>query len=277
MGAATVTGVGGSAGHGTRRVRDLLVTEIPGAGLLVTACDAAGAIGPKPLDVVRVPGRVAGLFTARVALMEVVAAGAAPLAVAAAVCCEPEPAGRDVVAGVLEEMAVVGLGPDALVVSTEKNFPTRQTGIGVTALGMAGPGSFLPGCARCGDVLILAGIPKAGDSVAEGDPEIVDLRTVARVIRAGLASDILPVGSRGAAAEAHELAASAGLAAVLQSCPAQAPGPLLLRSGGPATAVVIAVSPHAVRDLERIVRPVPCRLIGRLSSSASNPQCLSKG
>lgn len=255
-----------------RRVRDLLVLDRGEAGaggeLLVLACDSAGGAGPKPLDGVKVPARVVGLFTARVALMEVIAAGAAPVAVTATICCEPEPTGSGVACGVMEEMAAAGLGPEALVISTEKNLGTAQTGVGVTVLGTVRRGRFLPGRALPGDIIALVGHPKVGAEVAEDDPAIVDLHTVTAIIRSGLAADLVPVGSRGAAAEARELASSAGLVARL--CPEQdgSGGGLLSRSGGPATALVAAVRPDAVAELARVVLPRPCRVIGWLAAAA---------
>ena len=47
--------------------------------VMVVGCDAAGGIGPKPLDKVKVSGYTLGRFTARVALMEVLAVGASPI------------------------------------------------------------------------------------------------------------------------------------------------------------------------------------------------------
>jgi hypothetical protein len=246
-------------------VRDLLVLDHLGE-LLVIATDAAGGVGPKPCDGVHAPAYVVGLFTARVALMEVMACGARPIAVALGVCCEPEPVAAQVREGVLEEMGVAGVDGGALVMSSEKNLLTVQTGVGVTVLGTVRPQGFRPGRARPGDRVLLAGRPKVGGSVEPRDPELADLPTVVRALASGHASDLLPVGSRGAAAEAHSLARSSGLTYVPEFPAGLDP----LASAGPATALLISAAPGSVQDLIRTVSPKPCRDVGYLTLSGGS-------
>lgn len=188
----------------------------------MTACDSAGAVGPKPGDVVATTGHVVGRFTARVALMEVLAVGAAPVAASAACCVDPETA-EALLAGVRAE-----LGDLPLVVSTEKNLPTVQTGLGVTVVGT------LPGpwpTARRGDGLYLVGVPKVGAAVRVDDPDIADVRLLRQL--QPLVHALIPVGSRGAWHEARVLADEAGLTPEAVGDPPTA-------SAGPATALVVA-------------------------------------
>jgi len=252
---------GASPGRPTpRRVRDLLVIDTE-ADCWVLACDSAGGVGPGPADAIRVPGRVVGLFTARVALMETVAAGATPTALSLVVAGPPS-LGDEVRRGVLEEMNLVGLDGDALVMSTEKNFPTSQTAVGVTVIGRGPRDGLLPGGARAGDVVLVIGWPKVGGEVREGDPETADLATVMAVVRTGLAHDILPVGSRGIRAEGLELARSAGLNVVLDERPH--PSLNLDKSAGPATAVLVAAPEAALSEVRRAAMGRPCHRLGVL-------------
>lgn len=227
------------------RWRDLTLVDLPGGGRLVIACDAAGGIGPKECDAVRVPGYVVGRFTARVALMELLAAGARPLHLVNSTCVEPEPTGREILRGICDEAALAGLSPDQINGSFEKNIPTVQTAVGVTAIG------YLPADqplrkARHGDVVIAIGRPKVGGEVRLDDPELPDLTLVRRLAGAPLVHDLLPVGSRGIGAETLELAASAGLK--VQWAPAEEGFPRD-KSAGPVTCLLAAAAPSALHAL----------------------------
>jgi hypothetical protein len=203
--------------------------DLPGGNRLLIACDAAGGIGPKELDAVRVPAYVLGRFTARVALMEVIAAGGRPVALVDTCCVEPEPTGRELLRGALDEAALAGLSHDAVTGSFEKNIPTRQTGLGITALAVA---ERAPGAAQPGDLVLAIGLPKVGPAVKLDDPEIADLPLLIDLSREPLIHDLLPVGSRGIAAEVVDLAATAGLQAEYI---APEEGWDLAKSAGPAT------------------------------------------
>ncbi len=231
------------------------------AACLVLACDSAGGVGPSPADALRAPGRVVGLFTARVALMETVAAGATPLA-SSLVVAGPPSLGDEVRHGVLEEMGLVGLDEEALVMSTEKNFATSRTAVGVTVLGRGPRDGLLPGGAMPGDVLLVLGLPKVGGEVREGDPEIADLTMVMAVVKTGVVHDVLPVGSRGIRAESQDLARSAGLTVVLDG--RLNPFLDLDKSAGPATAVLVAAPEAALAEVWRASMGRPCHRLGIL-------------
>lgn len=223
--------------------RDVTVLTLPGWSRLLVACDAAGGIGPKELDAVRVPAYVLGRFTARVALMEVIAAGGRPIALVDTACVEPEPTGRELLRGVVDEAALVGLSAEAITGSFEKNVPTRQTALGVTALAVAE--RELPGAAP-GDLVLAVGLPRVGPEVQLDDPAAADLPLVRGLAQAPEVHDLLPVGSRGIAAEVADLAGSAGLAAEI--LPPEE-GWDLAKSAGPATCCLVAVAPGALPAL----------------------------
>lgn len=238
--------------------RDLTMLDLPGGGRLLIACDAAGGIGPKPLDEIQVPGYVLGRFTARVALMEVMAAGGRPVQLVNTACVEPEPTGAEILAGIRQEAALAGIGDEGITGSFEKNICTRQTGLGVTAIGLY---DGAPRTARPGDLLLAIGRPKVGPEVYLEDPEIADLPLVGWLAAQPLVHDILPVGSRGIAAEAADLAQTAGLQLDWLE-PEE--GWDLTKSAGPATTVLVATPPAALAALAlTLVKPwaVLARLI----------------
>ena len=230
---------------GPVRLRDLLIVPLDGDDCLVLACDAAGGVGPKSGDSVLCSADIVGRFTARVALMEVLAAGAAPVALVCTACVEPDPTGAGLLAGAMAEARFAGLSPEAITGSSEKNLPTHQTGLGVTAIGRASRSRLRPGRARPGDLVVAIGRPKVGSNVRWDDPEIADLPLIRQLADSDGVHDILPVGSRGIAAELADLATSASL----QIAPLPAPGWDLSASGGPSTCVLAALSSEAMPDL----------------------------
>lgn len=269
LGAAAPTGAGTlRASVRITHLDDVQMLWAGGARVLV-ACDSAGAIGGKAHDVVKVPPQVVGRFTARVPIMELLALGVPPAALVAALSVEPEPTGEGLLEGIRQEAAEVGLPPEAILVSTEKNMPTCQTGIGVTAIGLlSGPpaeGRLPYGRAQPGDWVMAVGVPKVGPAVRLGDPEIMDLPAFLHLCRwafqAQRRAEVLPVGSGGIATEAAKLARRAGLAF------RPLPGPLdLAQSAGPSTCALAAVTPAEAAGLQAHMREAgrPCQPVGVL-------------
>lgn len=240
------------------RRRDVTLLDLPGGDRLVIACDAAGGIGPKTLDRIRASGYLLGRLTARVALMEVIAAGGRPIALVDNCCVEPEPTGMEILRGVLDEAALAGLAEDAVTGSFEKNIPVAQTGLGITAIGLL---ERTPPAARSGDVIVAVGRVKVGAEITPDDQETADLPLVMRLAADALIHDVLPVGSRGLAAEAAELAATAR--ARLELAPAEE-GWDYAKSAGPATSLLVAVAPANLPGLI-LSLDKPWTIVGRLS------------
>lgn len=238
-------GPGSRPAEFVRRVRDLLVLRVGDDGLLVLSCDSNASVGDKPHDVLARAPEEAGYAAAKVALMEVLAAGATPLIVADNLCVELEPTGRRVIDGIRAACAELQAGP-VLTGSSETNLPTTQTGIGVTVLGYVAAARCLLGGSQPGDVVIAAGRPRGGhrDPYAETDPDVAGIGTVRRLAGRPGTHEIVPVGSRGIAAELADLSGTAGLTLTLAS----AHGLDLRRSGGTSTVVLAAVAPDAVPE-----------------------------
>lgn len=221
-----------------RKYRDLTLIDLSDDKVLVIACDSCGAVGPKEGDLVKVSGYVVGRFTSRVALMEVLAAGAWPICVVNTLCVEPFPTGADIQCGIADELRFLGVDPEALLTgSTEKNMPTSQSGVGVTVVGIASKEQLRIGRLRAGDYLALFGLPKVGAEVSLGDPEIADLSTIMLLLSSSQVKEIVPVGSRGIKAEAETLARLNDLELVWYEIPDEVD---LYKSAGPATCLLAA-------------------------------------
>lgn len=238
----------------TIKHRDLTLTSIPG-GTLVVACDSCAGAGEKAHDVLRVAPYYAGRFCARVPLMEVLAFGARVAAVNDALCCEMEPTGREILRGVGDELAAAGVEAAVLSGSTEENFPTTTTGLGVTVVGyVEGEARWTAG--RPGDFVYCIGLPKMGAQVVlEGDPEIVCYQDIRALRDRAAVGELIPVGSKGIRWEAENAASCYGLHFVpREDCP---PAVDLEASAGPATCL-LAVTGEPLEEQGRV------RLVGRL-------------
>ena len=143
--------------------RDTLIFKLPNDGALVVGCDSAGGIGPKRLDKIKVNAFTLGKFTARAALMDVLAVGAHPTCIVDTLAVEPEPTGNEILRGIRAEAAKAGLDPKRAVTgSTEKNIKVDQTGIGVTVIGTCQYKHLKIGSSKPNDIVAALGVPCVG-------------------------------------------------------------------------------------------------------------------
>lgn len=188
--------------------RDVEVVSINQTQYLVASCDSCGAIGMKDLDVIKIPWSITGRFTTRVALLEVLSTGAVPQLITAAISNEPHPAGDEILEGVKEELESAGLTLP-IAISTEKNMPTKQTGLGISVIGVVEKNKLRIATAQAGDDVYCLGFPKVGPEINNAnDPEIVQVKTIQVLLGISSIHDIVPIGSRGIRCEAEQLAAS---------------------------------------------------------------------
>lgn len=221
-----------------RQVRDLSVWLDGHGGAYVVACDANAGIGSRAADYLQRLPEEAGYSAAKVALMEVCAAGAKPLLVLNALCLSYDEYGSRIVDGIRNALAETG-SDIALSGSDETNMQTVQTGVGVTVIGFARIEDILLGAAHPDDVVLCAGVPRSGLPDApydEGQPDVAAPRDVLDVLACGAAHEVLPVGSKGVLAELRQLAATAGLGYELEP----APGVPIEVSAGASTCFLVA-------------------------------------
>lgn len=220
--------------------RDVLLFDLEQGLTLVSAVDSCGGIGAQKHDSLCVDPVVVGYFTARVALLEIMAVGAKPSFASLAVCSGPQTA-DPIIAGV--KKAVGDTLP--LIVSTEKNMPTPMTGIGVTVTGFCGRKELLIACAKPGDSLFCAGLPLVGQETLQDDARLFNTAHLAALFQNRHVHTLIPVGSMGIAAEAAILAAESGLKCTLDL----SSGVDLHKSAGPSTCAVFAADGDATFDI----------------------------
>ncbi|MCX8152854.1 MAG: AIR synthase related protein [Candidatus Bathyarchaeota archaeon] len=229
---------------------------------MVVGCDSSGGVGPKPLDKIKVDGFTLGKFIARVALMEVLAVGAAPACIVDTLCVEPEPLGAEILRGVRAEAEKVGLDPRLAVTgSAEKNFQVEQTGMGITVIGICRRDEMKIGVSRSGDVVAAVGIPCVGYEVisAENMQLIANAEDILRLRETAFVHEILPVGSRGIAYEVNVLAKDSRLRFKL----ADKVTVDLKKSAGPGTVVLASLEASKFEELKAVVNK-PANIVAHL-------------
>lgn len=225
--------------------RDVEVVSINKAQYLVASCDSCGAIGMKKLDALKISWFITGKLTTRVALLEVISTGAMPQMLTVAISNEPYPTGDELLKGVKDELKFSGLNNLPMAISTEKNMTTKQTGLGISVIGVADKNKLRIGSAQPGDDVYCLGFPKVGAELNNPeDPEIVQVKAIQVLLGISSIHDIIPVGSRGIRWEADQLATTVNCRLrVVSSCALD-----LDKSAGPSTCVIFSASSSRVFD-----------------------------
>lgn len=242
-----------------KTARDVSVFEVSNDSVIVVGCDSAGGIGPKPLDKIKVSGYTLGRFTARVALMEVLAVGAKPVCLTNTLSVEPDPTGSEILEGIISEVQVARLDRSLVIIgSMEKTVTVEQTGIGITVVGLASKNNLKIGLSKPDDLIVAVGVPSVKDEVlpAEERGEIADLEDLLMLMSCDFVHEVIPVGSQGIMHEVNVLAKDSGLRAKLELPEVEAK-----RSAGPATAVVVTISKNALSKLSGLINK-PIQVIG---------------
>lgn len=248
-----------------RTRRDVAFIRIGGGRLLAFSCDAAGGIGSKPHDTVRAESRLVGKLTARVALMELLAAGANPVALVGTFPVEPEPTGNRLLEGVREEVRNGRLRNLRILCSSEKNVGVNQTGVGVTAIGLLPESNLKIGRCKDGDEVVAVGLPYVGQEVvrAEKNGRVAETLDVVKLRRSRLVHELIPVGSRGIFYEAGVVAEDSGL--FFQPLTSQRIDQE--KSAGPATVLLAVIRRGSLGGVKKIVGGKPVARVGVLSKN----------
>ncbi|MBF8185323.1 hypothetical protein ITP53_06145 [Nonomuraea sp. K274] len=244
--------------------RDMSLYPIGNGTLLVTACDAAGGIGEKGEDIEPAPPESVGYFCARVTMLELLTLGATICSVSCTFSVEREPTGRRLLAGVRKQLREESLdGRIAFTISSENNFPSVQTGIGVTMSGLVGERDVPWDAVHPGDRLLVLGSRLVGRHVRVGHPAMVRVPTVRSLVKCDEVREVIPVGSGGVAGELAQLAARG----IRIDTSSHADTADWSGSGGPATAVlVIAASDFDLPAAAAHLQPdVPIQWIGQVT------------
>ncbi|AGK96214.1 hypothetical protein [Clostridium pasteurianum] len=231
-----------------KKIRDLSLISIDENRIIVIACDSCGGIGMKEGDTFKVPTIYAARFTVRVAIMEVICSGAEIITITNAVCNEMNDTGMAVIKGIKEELMLAGINDMTLTGSTEENFKTISTGIGITAIGMVSKDKLKVNSVKEEAIIVSIGLPKVGHEISfVKDDEIIDYDTICKLQQSKDVYEIVPVGSKGIAYETEMLARNNGFKLKFKT-------ELLVdthKSGGPSTCVIAAVD---LKKIDEIIK-----------------------
>ncbi len=196
-------------------------------GFLVHACDSAGGIGGLKNDLLNVSVKVTARYTLRTALMEIISIGAVPLSVSVEFANDPEYVQEaiDKIKKILKRFSL------PVVISTEKNFKTSQTGLGISVVGFVQ--KPIIGNAPKGSEIFVAGDPFVGDEVLKNEDEILSLDDFLKLRNNEDVGEMIPVGSAGIFEEAKLLAKNSDLDLKIDKDEIW-----LHKSAGPSTCVV---------------------------------------
>lgn len=181
------------------RYRDLIIIY-EGDMAFVISCDSLGAIGSKKHDVLKVDEDIVGKATIKVALAEALCIGAKPIVISDTLAVEMKPTGEKILRAIQEELEENGLDSVVLTGSTEENFPTSMTGIGITVVSKAQISDLKIKKVKKNMHVSLLGYPMVGDEVLNSD-EILQLKDYVQICHSKEIVEAIPVGSKGIAYE----------------------------------------------------------------------------
>jgi hypothetical protein len=228
-------------------MRDVLFLPLHENEELVIATDGSAAIGLKEADIVRVPYETVAYFAARVALMEVMCVGATPMAVVLQNFVHDE-AWKALCAGIRNALAELDLTLP-IVGSTESNFPTLQSAVGVTVIGTVNKAQKRVGKTPAKAKFAVIGEPLVGDEVIKHRDRVLPLSLFRQLLHRTEIYELVPVGSKGIWYELQGLLHDNNLEASPCSCALP-----LHASSGPATSVLISFDPIGEQSIRQIVK-----------------------
>lgn len=230
------------------KFRDLTLIDINKDQTMVIACDSAGGIGDKELDLVKTSQEVIGYFTTNVALMEVLSYGAKPITVVNNLSVEMKPSGEGIIRGIKKALEPLNIDCENIITgSTEENIPVKTTGIGVTIIGMIDRNKWEKPKSEPGNIVVCVGIPKVGDEVIEDkEKTIMNIDRLLKLLKLDYINEILPVGSKGIRHELGELAETNNLS--YEFC--KDINLDIDKTAGPSTCVLLSISPSDYDSLK---------------------------
>lgn len=190
-----------------KKFRDLIILDEMN---LVLACDSAGGIGEKPCDQVFANIEMVSYYAAFVPIVEALCARSTPMVLVDTLCNEREPYGEKIMRGIKKAMSEAGMSDEnAFTGSSEENFLTKMTGVGVTVLGR---GHDIRK-AQKGDAVYAIGAALVGEELIKHRDKAMSMSDYIYLKEQNYIHDIVPIGSKGAAHEIAEIEAHSGLRA----------------------------------------------------------------
>lgn len=235
------------------RYRDLIIIYEKDIAYVIS-CDSLGAIGSKKNDVLKVDEGIVGKATIKVALSEALCIGAKPIIISDTLSVEMNPTGKKILKAIKKELEENGLTDIVFTGSTEENFPTSMTGIGITVISRAKVSDLKIKNVEKGMYLSLLGYPLVGNEVLNSK-DVLQLKDYVEISSSKEIIEAIPVGSKGIKYELSILEKLSGLR-VNKSFPEHID---VLKSGGPSTCCLIVHEkkiPYIVNLINKPFSPI---------------------
>lgn len=239
--------------------RDISIVNIGGGRSLVIACDVSGGIGPKTGDKIKVNGKKVGLYTSRVALMEVLAVGAEPISVIDTLSVEYDPTGKEIIKGIQQALEESDLDKSIINGSTEDNIKTQQTGVGITVVGIIENEDLKINCTDKGNILAAVGLPLVGEEVLNCPDMRADIFDLQNLSEKKYVKEMMAVGSKGIKYEAELMAEMSDLKLKYNSGLKLD----LKKSAGPATVILVSLAKENLLNLRKDFSHKPVHQIAK--------------
>ncbi|MDW5299613.1 MAG: selenophosphate synthase [Sedimentibacter sp.] len=239
-----------------KQIRDLTVISIDENRYLGIACDSCGGIGCKEHDVVKASPQLTAYQTGKVVLAELMSMGFTPMIMADGLAVEMNDTGKQLIEGFQEVLSKLSTKVH-LTGSTEENIKTVQTSMGVTCIGICDKNKLKYKKTAENDVCMLLGLPLVGNDVVNNPEKILDVDDFETLYLCDFIKEIVPVGSRGTAAELEELCEYNQLNFKFKNNISVN----LKNSGGPSCCCLITLEDNNIRMVSGLVNK-PVEIIG---------------
>jgi hypothetical protein len=240
-----------------KQIRDLTVIDFDETRYLGIACDSCGGIGLKEHDMVKASPQLVAYQTGKVVLAELMSMGFTPMIMADGLAVEMNDTGRQLIDGFNEVLSKLKTTKVHLTGSTEENIKTVQTSMGVTCIGMCDKNKLKYKKTEKNDVCMLIGLPLVGNDVVNNPDKILDIDDFETLYLCDYIKEMLPVGSRGTAAELDDLCQYNNLGIKY----AENIAIDLKHSGGPSCSCIVTIKKKHIDMVKNLINK-PVNLIG---------------
>lgn len=215
-----------------KKFRDVIIFDNMN---LVVSCDSAAGIGEKEHDDVFAPVEMVSYYAAFVPIVEAICVRSVPIVLVDTLCNERSPYGEKIIRGIKRAMREAHMDEESgFTGSTEENFVTKMTGVGVTVLSRG----YDIRKAQKGDAVYAIGRALVGEELLKHEMGAMSIKDYIYLKGEDYIHDIVPVGSQGAAHELAEIEAHAGLKARIVNHDFD-----LNASGGPSAICLVTMKP----------------------------------
>lgn len=229
------------------KYRDLIIIYEKDIAYIIS-CDSLGAIGNKIHDKLKVSENIVGRNTIKVALAEALCLGAKPIVISDTLSVEMKPTGEKIIEGIMDELKENNLSHVLVTGSTEENFPTTMTGIGITVISRGKISDLKIKKIKKGMHISLLGYPCVGEEVLN-NKDVLQLKDYVKISKCKEIIEAIPIGSKGIKYEIEVLEKISGLKVNLNLQNEID----IYKSGGPATSCVVV---HEDKDTSFIKKMI---------------------